>query len=225
MANLTITGYSNETFSSQAPDPSEYVAMLNPDSIDRGYGINYSDEKSAASSGAPKFSSVPSETLSFELIIDCTGVVDSSRTDMKTELSNLCAVTYDYKSETHRPNFVTVVWGSTLNFKGVLTGLSINHTFFKPDGTSLRAKVKLDFKSYVDADTLAKEQNQKSPDVTHRILVCEGDSLPQIAQQIYRSPSFFVALAQANGLNKFRRLTAGSTLLTPPLKSAGAPHV
>lgn len=224
MTNLTITGYSDEKFSSLAPSPNKYVAMLNPENLDMGCAIDYSQEKSGSSSSAPKFTQIPSETLNFELVIDCTGVVDNTRTNLKDELTLLSDVAYGYKSETHRPNFVIVSWGNTLSFKGVLTGMSISYTFFKPDGTALRARVKLNFKSYIDADTQSKEQNQKSPDVTHHILVREGDSLPFIANTIYRNPSYFVALAKANHLNKFRHLVAGSTVLTPPLKSSRDTH-
>ncbi len=224
MPNLTITGYSDEKFSSKAAAPNQYVAMLNPSSIDLGRGVDYSEDSSGTSAASPKFKQLPSETLSFELTIDCTGVVDDTRVDLKTELETLSAVIRDYKSDTHRPNYVTVVWGDTLNFKGVLTNMSVNYTFFKPNGGALRAKVKLDFRSYVDAATLAKQQNQQSPDVTHHILVRDGDSLPLIAQTVYRRPDFFVALAKANRLDKFRHLQGGTTLLTPPLKSGEASH-
>lgn len=224
MANLTLTGYSDEQFTTQAPAPSQYVAMLNPSSISLERGVDHSEDSSGTSAAAPKFKQLPSDTLSFELIIDCTGVVDDTRTDLKTELDTLSAVVRDYKSAIHRTNYVTVVWGSTLNFKGVLTNMSVNYTFFRPDGTALRAKVKLDFRSYIDAATLAKQQNQQSPDVTHHILVRDGDSLPLIAQSVYRRPEFFVALARANRLDKFRHLAGGTTLLTPPLKAAEGQH-
>jgi len=224
MSKLTITGYSDPKFTQKAAKPNQYVAMLNPENIQLGYSIEYSSSDSGTSDQGPKFKQILSETLNFELVIDCTGVVDDKKLDLKKQLDELCAVVYDYKSDKHRTNFVTVVWGGTLNFKGVLTSMSVSYTFFKPDGTALRARVKLDFKSYIDPKTLAKEQNQKSPDVTHRVLVREGDSLPLIADRIYQDPDYFVALAQANRLDKFRHLVAGSQLLTPPLKSTGEAH-
>lgn len=225
MAKLTFTGYSDGAFSTKAPSPNQYVAMLNPSTIDIGRSIEYSPESSGTSASAPKFMQVSGETLSFELVIDCTGVVDDTRTDLKTELETLAAVMLSYQGSIHRANFVTVIWGDTLNFKGVLSSMSVNYTFFKPNGSALRAKVKLDFRSYVDASTLAKQQNQQSPDVTHHILVRDGDSLPMIAQSVYRRPDCFVALAKANRLDKFRHLTGGTTLLAPPLKSAdGSRH-
>jgi hypothetical protein len=220
MNYLTITGYSDEKFSTKISSPNQYVAMLNPANFDLSFPVDYSQEGSGSSGSTPKFRAIPSATLSFELVIDCTGVVDSSRTDLKTELDTLANVVIQYQGDIHRPAYVSVIWGNTLNFNGVLTNMSISYTFFKPNGDALRAKVKLDFRSYVDADTLAKEQNQQSPDVTHHILVRDGDSLPLIAQSIYRRPDYFVALARANRLDKFRHLTGGTTLLAPPLKSA-----
>jgi nucleoid-associated protein YgaU len=219
MAFLTITGYSDEKFSQQAPAPHQFVAMLNPENIKHDRAVDFSQTHAGAASSAPKFDKMPSETLSFDLVIDCTGVVDATRVDLKAELDTLSAVVHDYKSETHRPNFVVVAWGDTLNFRGVLTGMSTSFTFFRPDGSALRAKVGLSFKSYVDPGTQSRSQNPHSPDVTHRIMVREGDSLPLIAHQVYRDPRYFVALAKANGLDKFRRVAAGVELLTPPLKS------
>lgn len=221
MANLTIAGFTDEKFTTPAPAPNTYVAMLNPSSIDLTTGVDFSDEDSGTSAASPKFKQVLGDTLSFELIIDCTGVVDATRLSLKTELDTLTSVMRNYQGNIHRSNYVTVSWGNTLNFSGVLTSMSVNYTFFKPSGEALRAKVKLDFRSYVDPSTLAKQKNPKSPDVTHHILVRDGDSLPQIAHSIYHRPELFVALARANNLDKFRHLPGGTNLLTPPLKTKG----
>lgn len=221
MTNLTIKGFKDKNFSSNAPPPNVYVAMLNPTSIDLTTGVDFSDKDSGTSGASPKFKQVRGDTLSFELIIDCTGVVDATRLSLKTELDTLTSVMRNYQGNIHRSNYVTVAWGNTLNFRGVLTNMNVNYTFFKPNGAALRAKVKLDFRSYVDAATLAKQQNPKSPDVTHHILVRDGDSLPQIAHTVYHRPEFFVALARANNLDKFRYLPGGTNLLTPPLKTPG----
>lgn len=226
MSNLKITGYSDEQFTKEAPEPNLYEAMLNPEGIERGAEISYKKRANDAGAhdSAPQFDDIPSQSLGFDLVIDCTGIVDAKRTDLKAELDKLYSVLYDYKSETHRSNYVKVVWGSTLQFKGVMTKMDVSYTFFKPDGTALRARIKLQFRSYVDPRTNAKKKSSLSPDLTHRVLVREGDSLPMIAQDVYRSPDYFVALAKANRLNKFRNLEAGTTILTPPLKSAGALH-
>ena len=217
MANMKIVAYSDEKFSSKVAG-GDYEVMLNPEKMQWGKSIQYNEETAIdSSSPSSKYSKTHSEKLSFDLVIDCTGVVDSSRVDLPTEISKLSKVIYDYNGDIHRPNFVIVNWGGGLAFKCVLTSFNLSYTFFKPDGTPLRAKVSLEFSSYIDLTTLARKEKASSPDLTHRITLTDGDSLPQISREIYRSPNYYVQIAQFNGLNKFRRIDAGSILIVPPL--------
>jgi len=217
MANMKIVAYSDEKFSSKVAG-GDYEVMLNPEKMQWGKSIQYNEETAIdSSSPSSKYSKTHSEKLSFDLVIDCTGVVDSSRIDLPTEISKLSKVIYDYNGDIHRPNFVIVNWGGGLAFKCVLTSFNLSYTFFKPDGTPLRAKVSLEFSSYIDLTTLARKEKASSPDLTHRITLTDGDSLPQISREIYRSPNYYVQIAQFNGLNKFRRIDAGSSLIVPPL--------
>jgi hypothetical protein len=224
MSNLKIVAYSDEKFNTPVPG-GEYAAMLNPDKLQWGRSIAYNEE-AAVDSSAPssKYNKTNSEKLSFELVIDCTGVVDNDRVDLPAEIKQLSKVIYDYNGNIHRPNYVIINWGGGLAFKCVLTSFNLSYTFFKPDGTPLRAKVSLEFSSYIDLATLARKEKKASPDMTHRVSVVEGDSLPQIANRIYRSPEYYVQLAQFNGLDKFRRLRPGTVLTVPPLLPEGAGH-
>jgi len=216
MSNMTIVAYSDEKFSAKVSGGS-YEVMLNPDKLQHNRGIQYNEE-TAVDSSAPsaKYNKTNSEKLSFELVIDCTGVVDSKRVNLPDEIKKLSTVVYNYNGTIHRPNFIIVTWG-TLVFQGVMSSFNLSYTFFKPDGTPLRAKASLEFTSYIDPATRSRKDNQKSPDMSHRIVISEGDSLPQISQKIYRSSNYYIQIAQANGLNKFRQLQAGSTVIVPPL--------
>ncbi|MCA2997709.1 MAG: LysM peptidoglycan-binding domain-containing protein [Rhodocyclaceae bacterium] len=218
MSNLQLTAYSDGTFNTKVAGGS-YEVMLNPDKLQWNRKVQYNEETSIDSSApSSKYNKTPSEKLSFDLVIDCTGVVNPKRLDLPSEIDQLCKVIYDYNGNIHRPNFVIVSWGGGLTFKAVLVSFSLSYTFFKPDGTPLRAKASLEFASYVDPATLAKLDDKKSPDMTHLVEVVEGDTLPQISNQIYRSPNYFVQIAQFNQLNKFRRLKPGSRLVVPPLQ-------
>lgn len=218
--NLTFIAFSDEKYSKKVPNGS-YIAMLNPESLKWGRSVDYNEEQALdSSSPSSKYSKTPSERVSFELVIDCTGVVDSKRVDMQAEINKLAGVIYTYNGNIHRPNFVMLTWGKTLVFKGVLTSFDTSYTLFRSDGSALRAKVSLEFRSYIDLSTLAKKDDKKSPDMTHRILVRDGDSLPQFSEQVYRSPNYYIQLAQFNGLNKFRQLPAGGELIIPPLVAA-----
>ncbi|WNJ96732.1 hypothetical protein RND59_06560 [Vibrio ruber] len=219
LKKMRIVAYSDEKFSSKA---GEYVVMLNPESLKIDRGVNYNEEQAPdAGKSSPKYRSTPGERLSFDLVIDCSGVVDSTRTDMPKEIKQLKNVVYDYQGSIHRPNYIAVYWGQGLSFKGVLTGMDTSYTYFKPDGTALRAKISLRFTSYLDPATAAQEEDKQSPDLTHLVSVVDGDSLPQISQQVYRDPNLYVQLAAFNQLDKFRHLSAGSQIVVPPLKNGG----
>ncbi|MDF3126588.1 peptidoglycan-binding protein [Rheinheimera sp. 1928-s] len=219
MSNMKIVAYSDGTFTTKV-SKGDYEVMLNPEKLQWNRSIQYNEETSIDSSApASKYSKTLSEKLSFDLVIDCTGVVDSKRVNLPNEVSKLSKVIYDYNGDIHRPNYVIINWGSGLAFKCVLTSFNLSYTFFKPDGTPLRAKVSLEFSSSIDAATLAKKDDKKSPDMSHLVSLVEGDNLPQISNQIYLSPNYYLQIAQFNGLNKFRRLHPGAVLTVPPLKA------
>lgn len=222
MSNMKLVAYSDGTFNTKVSG-GEYEVMLNPDKLQWNRKVQYNEETSIdSSSPSSKYNKTASEKLSFDLVIDCTGVVDSSRTDLPSEITKLSKIIYDYNGDIHRPNYLIVNWGNGLAFKCVLTSFSLSYTFFKPDGTPLRAKASLEFSSYIDVATLAKKDDKKSPDMTHLVTVVEGDNLPRISNQIYRSPNYYIQIAQFNKLNKFRRLQAGTTLIVPPLRAESA---
>ena len=57
-----------------------------------------------------------------------------------------------------------------------------------------------------------------SPDITHTRRVREGETLLQLAQEIYGNPRYYVELARANRLSNFRKLTTGQILTFPHIE-------
>ncbi len=221
MIKMQLVAYSDDGFSNAVANGS-YTVMINPESLKWDRSIQYNEQQAPDSGKASsKYKVTPAEKLSFDLVIDCTGVVDSSRVDLPTELNQLKKVVYDYNGDIHRPNFVTISWGKNTTFEGILDSINTTFNYFKPDGTPLRAKVSLSFSSYTDVATAAKEENKTSPDLTHLISVSAGDSLPGISQDIYSSPEYYVQLAKYNDLNKFRALAIGTAITVPPLVNEG----
>lgn len=221
LPNMTFVAYSDDTYNDPIPGR-QYMVMLNPEKMQFDRSIKYNDETPVGGAPSIKYSQTNTGNLSFELVIDCTGVVDSSRVNLPAELASLSKVIYDYNGDIHSPNYVKIKWGGNPPFNCVLTKLNTSYTFFKPDGTPLRARVALAFSYFIDPVTLANEEDNKSPDLTHLVTVVEGDNLPQISQRIYRSPQFYIQVAQANELDKFRRLRPGLQLRVPPLLPEGA---
>lgn len=217
---MKITGYTDEDFQNKFSG-SPYSFMINPDTIKIQKSIEYNEQQApATSSASQKYKSTPSDKLTFEIVIDCTGVVDSKRTDMAKEITALETIIYTYNGKIHRPNFVKVQWGQNITFNGVLESIDISYTLFKPDGSPLRAKISLSFSQYISPKTVTMQDAPQSPDLTHIVTVSEGMSLPQLCLQTWNDDSLYIQVAEFNGLNKFRNLSGVSKLIFPPVNTA-----
>ena len=217
LTKMKIVAFSDGKFKDKG---NYYQVMMNPESIKWDGSVEYNDTQASDSANpSSKYKKSLAQNLAFDLVIDCTGVVDFNRLNLQQEVNDLKDIIYSFQGDSHRPNFVTIHWGAEFVFQGVLTNFDINYEYFKPNGNALRAKISLKFISYTDIERADKKENKQSPDMTHLINVAAGDSLPQLSQSIYDTTDYVVQLAKANGLNKFRHLTAGSQLIFPPLKT------
>ncbi|MEP2935619.1 MAG: hypothetical protein ABJM06_07860 [Gilvibacter sp.] len=217
MELLKITGYKDKEF--RTPLSGEpYTVMINPETIKWQRSIEYSNKQPPDSSTASqKYTNTPSDKLNFDIIIDCTGVVDEKRVNMADEIDRLENIIFTYQGDIHRPAFVKIQWGKDITFKSVLKSFDTTYTLFKPDGSPLRAKVSLSFGEYVSPKVAKKEEAAQSPDMTHLVEVVQGDTLPGLCQKVWNDPNYYIQLARYNDLNKFRNLRGVSSLLFPPI--------
>lgn len=215
---LKMTAFSDGSFMKPSDNIPIYTVMINPKSIKWNRKITYSDKQPLDSStSSQKYRSTPSIELNFDIIIDCTGVVDASRLDMSKEITDLEKVVYTYSGKIHRPNYVRIQWGHGQLFDSVLKTFNTEYTLFKPNGDPLRAKVSLSFGEYIAPKKAKKKEKKTSPDITHLVEVVEGESLPQLSSKIWDTPNFYIQVAQYNDLNKFRNLKGGLELVFPPI--------
>ncbi len=217
LALMKLTGYTDEEFQTAfAGQP--YTVMINPDSIKWQRSVEYNEQQPPdTSSPSQKYKSTPTEKLSFDIVIDCTGIVDSTRTVMATEINALETIVYSYNGQIHRPNFVKIQWGQDISFNGVLTSFDTSYTLFKPDGSPLRAKISLAFSQYISPSTVTKLDAPASPDLTHLVTVVQNMNLPQLCLKVWNDYSLYVQVAKFNELNKFRHLKGGTRLIFPPV--------
>lgn len=201
----------------------KFEVMLNPSSYSRELSIEYSKSKTLGQHGGEsKFSAYRPETVKFDLILDGTGVVPTSSgsgqtSAVKTQIKQLESVVYGYDGEEHEPNPVRLLWGSLILF-GRLTAMSLDYTLFKPNGEPLRAKVNLSFRGFMSATEESLRANRSSPDLTHRVEVKAGDTLPLLCHRIYQDSSYYPEVARVNNLSNFRHLEPGTRLYFPPLR-------
>lgn len=197
---------------------SNFEVMLNPASYSHSLSIGYDKKKTQGQTGTElKFSAVNPEKVSFDIVIDGTGVVSSTAPDVKTQVESLQAIVYAYDGTKHEPNHVRLLWGSLIFF-GRLESLSLDYTLFKPSGEPLRAKLKLAFAGAMSKEEEGLKANRSSPDLTHLIEVKSGDTLPLLCQRIYKNTAYYVDVARANNLVNFRKIKPGTKLHFPPLR-------
>ena len=212
------------------PNPSPikdiFEVTINPESYSRRYAVAYNGTGRAGhapigqAAAAAEFARTEAERISFDLVIDGTGVVEAARgKPVSDEIARLRDITYTYQGEDHEPNPVELNWGEELKaFRARLTAMDVDYTLFKPDGAPLRAKVRLEFIEAQTPREVAVKADKQSPDLTHLVRVRAGDTLPNLCQRIYNDPSAYLKVAALNGLDGFRALEPNTLLRFPPLR-------
>lgn len=210
VTKLKITNFMGKTFE----------CLINPDSLQRNVDITFTEQDIPAGVKDPesKFVRKAPDKINFKLLIDGTGVVDVTGPTAEIQLTKLRDAVMSYDSSQHQISPVSITWGTTLSFVGRLQNMSINYKMFTPDGKPLRAEVDLSFLGDTPAKKDMQQRNINSPDLSHLIVVKEGDNLPEMCEKIYGNAKMYLEIAKINNLTNFRHLKAGMELLFPPLE-------
>ncbi|MEW6181717.1 MAG: LysM peptidoglycan-binding domain-containing protein [Bacillota bacterium] len=123
----------------------------------------------------------------------------------------------DLDSDLHAPPVCLFVWG-TFVFQCIIERVSKRFTMFLPEGVPVRATLNVSLKEYRDYETQVKEVGYQSADRTKRWTVKQGESLWLIATKAYGDPALWRPIAEANGIENPRVLSAGRELTIPPLE-------
>lgn len=213
---LTIVSYDDNTYSGTGTG--SVTVQINPSSYTHNYSVKYDNIVPQGAPGAPlDFKGIPPETISFDIYFDATGAVPNSFYTVKSMIDELKSICFTYNGSIHEPNFLIVSWAS-LVFKCKLTTLNISYTLFKSDGTPLRAKASVTFEEALSNSVIAQEAGNESPDLTHTVVFKAGDTLPNLCNQIYNSPGYYLEVANYNNIINFRSIKPGDQLYFPPLK-------
>ncbi|MCF6405966.1 hypothetical protein L3C95_23905 [Chitinophaga filiformis] len=196
-------------------------AMINPSAYSLTYKAEYepSEELNKADQ-TMIFTGMGDSDLNLDLLVDGTGIIpipDNQTVDGYIE--SLRKVMFYYQGDKHRPNFLKISWGNFV-YKGVCTSVTTNYKLFNPDGSALRAEVKLVIAKSLDFKTKKQKAKASSPDLTHIRTVKAGDTLPIMAYRIYGDPSYYMEVARINGLSSVHAIRPGDELYFPPLKKA-----
>lgn len=219
LTKLTIEAFRDPSFAGEPVD--SFELMFNPENYSNKYEVEYNDRQGAGDTASPQvYERIKPRNLSFEFMLDGTGT-SGPKVEVQDEIEHLLDLTVRNDGEIHRPFYVIVTWG-TLLLKGVVKSVDISYTLFKPDGSPLRAKVKVTVAEAIQDEERVAEADNSSPDLTHRRIVKGGDKLPLMVDRIYGDPAYYFQVARANNLNNFRRLEEGQELIFPPVKNKQA---
>lgn len=212
LIKLKIQGYENQNYS-ESKKSGEFATQVNPATLKLGKRLNY--YQNGEVNGHPilkKFRSQALDSLSFEVIMDDTGVIPSKTGKIKDRINQLEKAVYRINSESHEPSYTKVVWG-TFIFKGRVESINYDYNLFAPDGTPLRVKISFSFAGYFDKDV----SQMNSPDLSRVITFRAGDTIARYCDEIYGDASFCHEIAAYNNLSEFRKIEPGTKIHFPPL--------
>lgn len=174
------------------------------------------------------------ETLSLDLFFDTTefGMDDSAQsvTDRTDKFYKLVKI----EGDTHAPPICFFSWGSDFpgkrsydsvhggspqrhGFKCVVESVRQRFTLFSPQGVPLRATLTVALKEYKTLSEQIAQINKQSADHSHAHVVQIGETLSQIANQVYDDPSQWRAIADQNTILDPLELKKGTVLEIPVL--------
>jgi hypothetical protein len=178
------------------------------------------------------------ETLSLDLFFDSTedGMDDSATSVTETTDQFYQLVKID--GTTHAPPVCFFCWGSEFpgqrsyasmgggtgsqqrhGFKCVVESVRQRFTLFSPQGVPLRATLTVSLKEYKTLSEQIAEINKQSSDHSQTHVVATGETLSQIANDVYEDPSQWRAIADQNAILDPLNLTPGTVLEIPVLTS------
>ncbi|KAA6345995.1 hypothetical protein EZS27_005575 [termite gut metagenome] len=206
-----VTLYNNKVFE----------VKINPSSFSVSKNIKYTEDKTLGTSEViQKFSQYDSEALSFEFILDATGVVYKKIESIDTTIQKFEEVVYRMDSDKHSPNIVCIAWGE-YSLEGVVDSVKYDYTLFSSHGEALRVKVSVSFRGYANRIAEQKRAGKNSPDLSRIITLRAGETISALCHEIYGDSSFCVDIARYNHLSGFRDVKPGTVIMFPPLTHNG----
>ena len=217
MGKMSITAYTDENFSQVSNNALELP--IDPDMVRLTKGIRYAEDKQLGSlNGSNAYVRYHPETLYFECLFDMTHTLEDNteKIPVHAMVDSLEQRLYDYNTEGHRPSFVKVEYGDII-FMGQLQTLETEYTLFDKDGKPLRAELKVTLTGYCSHEEENSHFSKRSPDVSRLVTLSEGQTLASLCNEVYGDSFLVVQVARFNGLNSFRNVPAGTTILLPML--------
>lgn len=219
LTKLLFSAYKNNNFTEKDTDAGEYAVMFNPNSIAVKLQIDRDEAQGAGSTSSEmRFKKIKPQDYTFEFIIDGVIPVNGEKKDVPVEVEKFLKVVYNYNSDEHRPSFVMIRYGAVL-LKCVLKNVDITYTIFSSNAKPLRAKLNCIFTSCIEQELSEMINSRNSPDLTHKRMVKQGDTVIAMANRIYKKNDYYLDVARKNKLDNFRKVNSGDAIYFPPVQT------
>ncbi len=200
-------------------DQSKSVTLhFNPKEFEIAGQINWVEQPSIGNSFPQMtFAGGEAQDMTIEMLFDSTDTGSDVRDCYKTllEIAAVDSTKKNQKTKKSEPAECQFQWGQFLSFNAVIKSISQTFTMFKPDGTPLRAKVKVTF---AQVGKKPAGQNPTTRSEARRVwVVREGERLDLIAYQEYGDAAQWRHIAETNNLTNPMSLYAGQMLKLTPL--------
>jgi hypothetical protein len=196
----------------------EFYALVNPETYTVDLKMEVKGGQGQGTSGKQqKFTFKAPEEFTFEFLFDNTGIIDGKPKPegIADDLKKLQELAFKLEGKVHEPKHVHVIWG-TFDFKGRITGMTINYKLFNPDGSPIRATVKVTIKKSEEENARTAKERKQSPDLTHRRILKKGETLPWLCDLIYGDPKYHIQVATINNISNIRKIKEGTEIYFPP---------
>ena len=197
------------------PSGPPFIAQLNPETYTDTTEYEYPEPKIPGSpSHEAVFTGIKPKKYSFELLLDGTGAGPAALPVVaQIELFKL---TVGFRSESHRPPFLLLLWGRLVAFTAI-ESYAVAYKLFSPAGLPLRATLSASFREHVPRTLGALMKNLASPDIEHAHLMREGDDLTRVVHSVYSTPRHTIDVARANEFDTIRHVPPGTPVYMPPV--------
>jgi nucleoid-associated protein YgaU len=200
--------------SRQAP----ITVAFNPTTYSISKSVNWKASGGVTDQGtnAPtlEFGGGSSRQLSLDLFFDSTESPAAAR-DVRLQTDEIVRLTHIVRDARQpRPPICRIEWGGNsadFPFYGAISSLGQNFLLFDAEGRPLRAVLKVVFLEFL---VLEDDQRKTDPELTTRVLR-RGDSLANIAAEVYGDPAAWRIIARANRIDDPLSIAPGTKLTLP----------
>lgn len=195
-----------------------FIAMFNPDSFSISEKVEWDNNVPAGGTGADQtYKKSEPRKFSVEFYIDATGAA-GPKIPINAQVMLFREATTVFRGLYHKPPYLMVQYGLFI-MHCVLDETRITYTMFDKLGVPLRAKIYASFIERKESKLNQMFTMLSSPDLTHKVPVKAGDTLPLLTKEIYNDQTYYLQIARVNKIKNFRKLQPGSELIFPPLSN------